>query len=516
MPLNILIADDELPHAEAICERIGSILKASPGRAGFTFDDLSVEFASTADDITERIEQIRDCDPMDYPYDLIVADVFMPSPNAKMPTIRGGWQRFFDAICKRLKATPAFMDERLLIAVTTRGPECHPVLSQIVNCNKANGSSHAWCQFLHKPNRPEIAAGHDPATLIASDIFSRAVLTSISRFRDVQWRSTFLGKTSAELCSLSPIFVDALQRAIDFAHSIPDPKEQKTPPVIAVFGETGTGKDLIARAIHENSNRRGLPFLAHVLHDPSRIISELCGHEKGAFTGADRTRMGVFERAEGGVVFLDEVGTDLEAFQSLDKNLRRLIQFGEFERMGGTQKLSFRGVLILAGSQLKRLLNEATTSDDVRHRIGSNVIELPPLRDRPDDLPCLAESMLARLALQGNPIKVLDASSLRWMRRHPWPGNVRELEKLMEAISRNCVDLLEISEDDLRQNSAPSISTSEVRHQRQLKGQELLEKIGRGEVQRIYEKNNKTRSQTAKELDVDPKTLKTFLNKDVN
>jgi DNA-binding NtrC family response regulator len=203
---------------------------------------------------------------------------------------------------------------------------------------------------------------------------------------------------------------------------------------VLLHGETGTGKELVAQAIHTVSGRRRGPWIAvncAALHD-SLLESELFGHERGAFTGADRQRKGRFELADGGTLFLDEVGDISHAVQS---KLLRALQSGQFERVGGTQTISV-DVRIVAASN-RRLDDEVKAGrfrSDLYYRLNVIRIDLPPLRDRKEDIPLLTTHFLDRFkSMSIPPVTEIDPEAMQALLNHHWPGNVRELENAIKA-----------------------------------------------------------------------------------
>jgi len=203
---------------------------------------------------------------------------------------------------------------------------------------------------------------------------------------------------------------------------------------VLIHGETGTGKELVAQAIHAADTRRKGPFVAlncAVLHD-GLLESELFGHEKGAFTGADRRKKGRFEAADGGTLFLDEVGDVSPAMQA---KLLRVLQSGTFERVGGTETIKV-DVRIVAASN-KRLEHEVKTGrfrSDLFYRLNVIRIDLPPLRERPEDIPLLAMYFLNKFtAMSTPPVTEIDSEAMQALIEHTWPGHVRELENAIKA-----------------------------------------------------------------------------------
>jgi Nif-specific regulatory protein len=201
---------------------------------------------------------------------------------------------------------------------------------------------------------------------------------------------------------------------------------------VLLRGESGTGKELIASAIHYNSPRAGGAFVKlNCAALPDNLLeSELFGHEKGAFTGAQSQRKGRFEQADGGTIFLDEIGEISPAFQA---KLLRILQEGEFERVGGTRTLSVDVRVIAATNRnLEQEVKDGVFREDLYYRLNVMPILMPALRERIEDIPELAKFLVDKLAKrQGRELSITD-SALGVLMRHHWPGNVRELENCME------------------------------------------------------------------------------------
>jgi len=205
----------------------------------------------------------------------------------------------------------------------------------------------------------------------------------------------------------------------------------QVPLSVLITGETGTGKELVARALHRESPRVRKPFVAlNTAAIPSELLeSELFGHEAGAFTGASRRHVGRFEQANGGTLFLDEIG-DMPA--PLQTRLLRVLAEGEFFRVGGRELIRVDVRVIAATHQpLEALVAEGRFRVDLLHRLDVVRLQLPPLRARRDDVPLLAERFLVSAAGKlGAPAKRFAKPALERLRTHDWPGNVRELENL--------------------------------------------------------------------------------------
>jgi two-component system nitrogen regulation response regulator GlnG len=205
----------------------------------------------------------------------------------------------------------------------------------------------------------------------------------------------------------------------------------QAPLSVLVTGETGTGKELVARALHRESPRAHRPFVAlNTAAIPAELLeSELFGHEAGAFTGAQRRHVGRFEQADGGTLFLDEIG-DMPL--SLQTRLLRVLAEGEFFRVGGRELIRVDVRVIAATHQaLERLVSEGKFRADLLHRLDVVRLHLPPLRERREDVPALAERFLGLAARKlGAPAKRFAKPALERLRKYDWPGNVRELENL--------------------------------------------------------------------------------------
>ncbi|BCX80964.1 two-component system, NtrC family, response regulator AtoC [Methylomarinovum caldicuralii] len=210
---------------------------------------------------------------------------------------------------------------------------------------------------------------------------------------------------------------------------------------VLIQGETGVGKELVARAVHALSPRAGQPFVAvNCGAIPESLLeSTLFGHEKGAFTGAVDVHRGVLERADGGTLFLDEIDALSPAAQV---GLLRALQEGEIERVGGRSTLQVdTRVLAACNRDLARLVEEGRFREDLYYRIHVVRLEIPPLRQRPEDLPALVNLILQRLAHKyGRPQPRVNREAMARLRSHPWPGNVRELENVLERAFLFCED----------------------------------------------------------------------------
>jgi DNA-binding NtrC family response regulator len=203
---------------------------------------------------------------------------------------------------------------------------------------------------------------------------------------------------------------------------------------VLLHGESGTGKELIARAVHDASGRASKPFVTvdcGVL-SPGLVASELFGHEKGAFTGADKRHVGVFERAHGGTLFLDEIG---ELPASLQTALLGVLERRRFRRLGGTEDIATDVRIVSATHRdLRSEVNANTFRLDLFYRLAVVRLEVPALRERPDDIPVLVEHFLKQAGHTGAVESLLPTSLMASLQAHRWPGNVRELRNYVEAL----------------------------------------------------------------------------------
>jgi PAS domain S-box-containing protein len=233
-------------------------------------------------------------------------------------------------------------------------------------------------------------------------------------------------------------------------------KVAPTDSTVLITGETGTGKELVARAIHRRSKRASRAFVSvNCAAIPRDLIaSELFGHEKGAFTGAMQRRIGRFELAEGGTIFLDEVG---ELTVDTQIALLRVLQEREFERLGGRQPINVDVRIIAATNRdLKAAVASGTFRQDLYYRLNVFPLEVPPLRDRRKDIPLLVEYFLDRYARKaGKNIRSFDQKTLQLLQSYPWPGNIRELQNVIERSVIVCeTEIFSVDESWLSQQTS--------------------------------------------------------------
>jgi DNA-binding NtrC family response regulator len=233
-----------------------------------------------------------------------------------------------------------------------------------------------------------------------------------------------------------------------------------TNSTVLLGGESGVGKDLIARAIHQHSRRAAEAFVkVNCTAIPENLLeSELFGYEKGAFTGANNTKPGRFELADKGTIFLDEIG---DVPGSIQVKLLHVLQDRQFERLGGTKTLKVDVRVLAATNQdLRAALEQGTFRQDLYYRLNVVPISIPPLRERKEEIPYLTDYFIARFAKEsGKPLTGITPAALKLLTDFHWPGNVRELENIIErAVALTAGTIIDVA--DIRLDCAPAISTA--------------------------------------------------------
>ncbi|MDE2320050.1 MAG: nitrogen regulation protein NR(I) [Rhodospirillales bacterium] len=231
---------------------------------------------------------------------------------------------------------------------------------------------------------------------------------------------------------------------------------------VMINGESGAGKELVARALHDYGRRRQGPFVAiNMAAIPRELIeSELFGHERGAFTGATNRHIGRFEQAAGGTLFLDEIGDMPPEAQT---RLLRVLQEGEFTTVGGRQPIRANARIVAATHRdLRALIRSGQFREDLFYRLNVVPIRLPPLRERPDDIPVLAQHFLNKAQSEGLPAKSIDPAAMALLSSYRWPGNVRELENVIRRLAA-LVPQPVITEEIIAQELADYTPVEEVR-----------------------------------------------------
>jgi PAS domain S-box-containing protein len=299
-----------------------------------------------------------------------------------------------------------------------------------------------------------------------------------------------------------------------------------TDATVLITGETGTGKELIARAIHSASKRRERPLIkVNCAALPAALVeSELFGHERGAFSGAVAKRLGRFELAHGGTIFLDEIG---ELPAEAQVKLLRVLQEREFERVGGGASISVNVRVIAATNRdLLREVRNKSFREDLYYRLNVFPIRLPPLRERADDIALLAQFLVKKFALRiGKELDGVSPQTIRRLQEYPWPGNIRELENILErAVILASGDTLEIAPDllvtpidtEMRVHTPVSTAQSPASEQPAIQSTRRLDAVERDHILAILRETNWVVTGprgAANVLGLNPSTLRSRIKK---
>ncbi|HJQ27394.1 MAG TPA: sigma 54-interacting transcriptional regulator [Blastocatellia bacterium] len=408
---SVLVVDDDPQHLQRIRTLLESALKSQKKMLGL-FDDDKVTFELETD--AGRV--VRDIESGAVDYDIILADIYMPLDGGA-PTVAGGAKRIYNAIKEH-----GLGEDLLLIVISNRDSDAAPHFREV--WREQQLLDRPWAINYPKPESlpgPDLDEG-----LFDDNTWIYAICRAIGRHRDNQWRQTFIQSTLYEIVGFSA----ALMKAKVLAEQYADER------LIILTGETGTGKEMIARAIHENSQRTTgtLKAINCNLSPEGLIETEIFGAVKGAYTGLNEHRPSLFEQSNHGTVFLDEFGSDAERLKVLDQKLRRVIQPPyTYRKVGGSQDMPFHGTVILGGSKLTHL-RPPQISDDFYGRMGLCRINLPPLRDRRSDVAPLAEIFLKKHSDGAS--KTISQEAIKVLEEYHWPGNVRQLENLMKYCAK--------------------------------------------------------------------------------
>ncbi len=394
----LLVVDDEHEHVASL-------------RRVFERDSLVVHGATSGELALQRLR--------DTPVDLVLADVMMPGMSG----------------IDLLRATRTLRPDADVVVMTAYG-----TIELAVEAMRAGAYDFVEKPFKAALIRRVVARALERQRLTKENVLLRAQLDAA---RNGGRERVLVGRAPAMQATMEMVAQAAASSATVF-----------------VNGESGTGKELIARALHDQSPRRDGPFVVvNCAALPESILeAELFGFERGAFTGATATKEGRIERAEAGTLFLDEVA---ELAQPVQAKLLRVLQEGEFERLGGheTRRVDFR-LVSATNRDLEQLVRQGTFREDLFYRLNVIGIQLPPLRDRPEDIPLLVDHFLRRFADKNDkPIRGIEKETMDALRRWPWPGNVRELENVIEravVLSRGPAIGLDDLPQPLRNN--PSVT----------------------------------------------------------
>jgi len=428
----ILIVDDEL------------VVRDSLGK-WFLSEGYEVEMAAGAREALESVQNKE--------YDLALIDIKMPGMDGM--ELQG-----------RLREA----DPDLLVIIMT-----------------GYASVDTAVQALKRGAYDYIAKPFDPDELV--HLVSKALEHRQTRREVVRLRENLQEIFPAtELVGQSP----AMKRVYELVEMV-----APTDATVLITGESGTGKEVVARAIHAASARRHMPMV--VIHcgalTETLLESELFGHERGAFTGAQYRKKGKFEVADGGSVFLDEI-SDISLKTQTD--LLRVLQEKEIVRVGGTQplKVDFR-CLVATNRELEALVKEGSFRPDLYYRLNVFTIHLPPLRERREDIPLLVDHFLRKHAASMNrPAPRPSAAALDVLLDYPWPGNVRELENAVERA--------------LVIGRGPEVQPSDFPfqlHPHEAAGGRTLDEVERGHIERVLAECGWNLSRTARTLGIDRTTL---------
>ena len=288
-------------------------------------------------------------------------------------------------------------------------------------------------------------------------------------------------------------------------------KIKNTPATVLITGESGVGKEVLARYIHFTSNRREANFVGincAALSD-SLLLSEMFGHEKGSFTGAVKQKIGKFELADSGTLFLDEVG---DMSLDIQSKLLRVLEERSFERVGGTKKILVDVRIIAATNKdIKELIKEGKFRQDLYYRLNVISCYLPPLRERIEDIPLLADHFLKQYNQRYNKNVVgIKPLVLERLKNYHWPGNVRELQNMINQAVLLC-EGEEITSLVFQENSGPALFDMDEYSGKVKTLKEFLEEVTsyyeKKLISRVLLSNDHNRSKTARDLDITRKTL---------
>lgn len=294
---------------------------------------------------------------------------------------------------------------------------------------------------------------------------------------------------------------------------------------VIIEGETGTGKDLVARSIHQHSARRSRPF---VVFDssavaPNLVESELFGHERGAFTGAHKSRRGAFEEANGGTIFIDEIG---ELTTELQPKLLRALEQRQIKRVGGNQVINIDvRVLCATNRNLKHEVAEGRFREDLYYRLSVVKVIVPPLRERPEDTPVLIDRILRTGKFNRKPdgaliVTRVEDDAIKMLQRYQWPGNVRELVNTLEracsfaeqgTVSRAHLEFV-FSQMEHEEEGTERLVIDKDLPFKEAK-QKVMEAFEKDYLQELLERNNHNLSATAREAGIDRKHVRNLLKK---
>ncbi len=419
---------------------------------------FSVVTASTGEDALKLLES-------DLP-DIILLDVSMPGISGLEVT-------------RIIKSDP---EKRLIPLVLLTANSDLDDLTQGLDAGADN--------YIVKPYRPDELIARIHAMVRTRGVYAelRATLSDNSRLREMVKERSQFSQIVGNAASMKEIFT--LIEKVKDSHV-----------AVLITGESGTGKELVARAIHFNSPRKNKPFIAQncSAFNENLLESELFGHVKGAFTGAVKDKQGLFEAADGGTFFLDELG---EMSLALQVKLLRVLQDGTFTPVGatGSKKVQVR-IIAATNRNLKEMISRGTFREDLYYRLNVINIQLPPLRERRDDISHLADHFLKTGCYRaGRDSKALSADALRLLSNYEWPGNIRELENEVERIILMSGDESVVSPAHLSSHIRGAAASPQKRMEGKLK--DALESLERDMITQALERTGGNKSKAAEELGV--------------
>ena len=442
----ILVVDDE--------ERMRNLLKKVLTKQG-----LSVQTSPNGIDALMKVEET--------PFDVILADIRMPEMNG----------------IEVLKAVKETRPEIYVILMTAFGS-----IDSAVEAMKKGAYD-----YITKPFKME-----EITIVIKKALEEKGLRKEVASLRnEVRSKYRFdniIGKSKV------------MQDVFDLIRRVSNSKS-----TVLIYGKSGTGKELVAKALHYNSPRKDNPFVAvNCSAIPETLLeSELFGHVRGAFTGAIATRKGLFEEANGGTIFLDEIGNVSHAMQI---KLLRVLQEREIRRVGGAENIKVDIRLIAASNQnLEEAVSRGEFRDDLYYRLNVITINLPELKDRQDDVSLLANYFLKKYTKEENEkIKSISKEAMNLLLNYNWPGNVRELENVIErAIALGRYE--EILPEDIPVNIINSRMMSALKET--LPENATIEELERDYIAKILKKTKGHKINTARILGIDRRTLYRKLKK---
>lgn len=409
--------------------------------------------------------------------DLILLDVVMPEPN--------GYE-----VAKMLKANPEL--RYIPVVLLTGKDELKDILQ---------GFEHGADDYICKPYQSAELVARVHAALRVRRLYSQLQEQRVvNRTLQLRLREEFaFGSIIGQSPAMRSLY-DVMAKVVD--SDVP----------VLITGESGTGKEIIATALHANGPRKDKAFVVQncSAFNENLLESELFGHVKGAFTGAVRDKQGLFEIADGGTFFLDELG---EMSPALQVKLLRVLQDGTFLPVGGTkQKRVDTRIIAATNRNVEEMVEKGTFRQDLYYRLNVVSLALPPLRDRAGDVPLLVAFFLEKIAQKsGHKVKSISADAMRALEGYSWPGNIRQLENEIQRAYVMCGKELEIHTSHLSNHvvetpSAPHLPAGAVEGRgRQLK--EVLDQVEREMIQETLARCEGNKSEAARQLGISRSNL---------